>query len=181
MNFTNAEQLALACHFERYIAGDCHPDGRRYLPLLMFGLRQRAPDGITQIGVVDRHHQVDPTLAGRHGTARLVFLLSSLRLITTPRSGLFDHTVAQGQASTMPEAYGRVLAVPTWEATSDNLPYETLYTELLLDIGIGVVGVRTSTTGVNLTAQIGKRKLEPGDWLLVARSRVDILGFTPYD
>lgn len=181
MIFTNAEQLGLPCRFERYVTGDLHADGRRYLPLLVFGLLQPVSGGITQIGVVDRHHQVEPTLTGREGTARLVLLLSSLRLIKTPRSGFFDQNIAHGRASTMPEAYGRVVAVPAWEVGTENLPYETLYTELLLDIGSGVVGVRTSTTGVNLTTQIGKPRLEPDDWIVATRSRIDVLKFTPYD
>ena len=85
--------------------------------------------------------------------------------------------MAAGRASTMPVAYGRVVAVPSWEAEREHLPYEALYTELLLDIGLGVIGVRTSVTAASLAETIGKPRLEPGDWLEVRRSRVDILGF----
>jgi hypothetical protein len=181
MLFPNTTQLALPCHFERIVAGELHADGRRYLPLLVFGPPQATPESVVHLGVVDRHHRVDQALAGRHGTARLVFLLSTLRVLETPRTGLFDSTQQPGRASTMPEAYGKVLAVPTWETDAGHLPYETLYTELLLDIGIGVVGVRTSTTAISLNNQLGKQQIEPGDWVSVTRSRVDILGFSPDD
>jgi hypothetical protein len=52
-----------------------------------------------------------------------------------------------------------------------------LYTELLLDIGSGIVGVRTSATAESLAESLGKPRIEPGDWLRVSRSRIDILGF----
>ncbi len=59
------------------------------------------------------------------------------------------------------------------------LPYETLFTELLLDVGDGIVGVRTSLTADDMASKIGAAELEPGDWLAVARSRIDILDFEP--
>ncbi|HET9223199.1 MAG TPA: hypothetical protein VFO07_11885, partial [Roseiflexaceae bacterium] len=130
------------------------------------------------LGVVDRHHRVDPALEGRVGVARLVFLLSNLRLLDTPRQGLAaEADLADDRASTAPTAYGRVVAVPTWEAEQQHLPYESLYTELLLDIGQGVVGVRTNATAASLAERLGKSRIEPGDWLRVWRSRIDILGF----
>jgi hypothetical protein len=129
--------------------------------------------------VVDRHHVIDPALEGQTGVAQLVFLLSNVRLQQgTPRQGLVaEPGLAAGRASTMPAAYGQVLAVPSWEAEREHLPYEALYTELLLDVGVGVIGVRTSVTAASLAETIGKPRVEPGDWLEIRRSRVDILGF----
>jgi len=91
---------------------------------------------VTILGVVDRHHVVDPALEGRAGIARLVFLLSGVRLQEPPREGLVaEDGLAAERASIAPTAYGRVVAVPSWEAEREHLPYESLYTELLLDIG----------------------------------------------
>jgi hypothetical protein len=118
-------------------------------------------------------------LEGQAGLARLVLLLSTVRLQDgDPRQGLVvEEGLAPGRASTAPVAYGRVVAVPSWEAEQRHLPYEALYAELLLDIGIGVVGVRTSVTAASLAESIGKPRVEPGDWLEVRRSRIDILEF----
>jgi hypothetical protein len=177
MRFTQSEQLNLPCTIAKIVPGEQHSDGRRYLPLIVLEL-PAAPSGtITQLGVVDRHHVVDPNTIGQPGNAKLVFLLSTLRLLKAPRSGLFDQTRATKKASTTPIAYGQVIAVPTWEADREHLPYETLYTELLVDIGQGIIGVRTSTTAANLAEQIGNQRIEPGDWIVIERSRIDILGF----
>ncbi len=160
--------------------GRLHADGQRYLPLIMLRLTDTPPAGVLGLpllAVVDRHHRVNQTLEGHTGVARLVFLLSSLRLLETPRQGLEDEGLAAGRASTAPVAYGRVLAVPTWEAEQEQLPYESLYTELLLDIGLGVIGVRTNATAASLAEHLGKPRVEPGDWLKVWRSRIDILAF----
>ncbi len=73
MRFPQRDQLRLPVHFERYIPGALHPDGRRYLPQLIF----RLSSGVL-VGVVDRHHYVDPELVGQPGTARLVYLLSNI-------------------------------------------------------------------------------------------------------
>ena len=182
MRFPHTDQLKLPCTFGQLVPGKLHPDGRRYLPLIVLEL----PDvqmtdraAVTALGVVDRHHVVDPTLVGRTGLARLVLLLSSVRLQESPpRQGLVpEDGLAAGRASIAPTAYGRVVAVPSWEAERQHLPYEALYTELLLDIGVGVVGVRTSLTAASLAETIGKPRVEPGDWLEVGRSRIDILGF----
>ena len=180
MHFPSADQLALPCRFESLVPGRLHADGQRYLPLIMLRLTDAPPDGVLALpllGVVDRHHRVDQALEGRTGAARLVFLLSNLRLLETPRQGLEDEGLAAGRPSTAPVAYGRVLAVPTWEADQQHLPYETLYTELLLDIGLGVVGVRTNATAASLAEHLGKPRVEPGDWVKVWRSRIDILAF----
>jgi hypothetical protein len=188
MRFPQAEQLKLPCVFERFVPGKPHPDGRRYLPLIVLRLGvASAPTGATPsdatpvdlLGVVDRHHTVDPGLEGRAGSARLVFLLSAVRIQAgEQRHGLVaEEAPAPGRANTAPIAYGRVVAVPSWEAEQTHLPYESLYTELLLDIGLGVVGVRTSVTAASLAESIGKPRVEPGDWLEIRRSRIDILGF----
>jgi hypothetical protein len=182
MRFPATEQLQLRCHFERLVPGKLHADGRRYLPLILLRPIEPPATGMPTVpvlGVVDRHHVVDQTLAGRDGIARLVFLLSNVRLQEPPlRQGLEPEPgIEQGRASTAPIAYGRVLAVPTWEAQQQHLPYESLYTELLLDIGLGVVGVRTNATADSLAERLGKPQIEPGDWLRVWRSRIDILAF----
>ena len=43
----------------------------------------------------------------------------------------------------------------------------------------GTVGERTSLTADDMAAKIGAEKLEPGDWITVARSPIDILNFEP--
>ncbi|HEU5097623.1 MAG TPA: hypothetical protein VFU22_01170 [Roseiflexaceae bacterium] len=183
MRFPSNEQLNLPCTFERLVPGRQHPDGRRYLPLIVLRLNDAPPiEGqpvVTALGVVDRHHVVDAGLEGRAGVARLVFLLSVVRLqASEPRQGLAaEPGLVEGRASMSPTAYGRVVAVPSWEAEREHLPYESLYAELLLDIGIGVVGLRTSVTAASLAESIGKPRIEPGDWLEVRRSRIDILAF----
>jgi len=183
MRFPNSEQLRLPCVFERFVPGQPHPDGRRYLPLIVLRPTEIGSGGAVSaplLGVVDRHHVVDPGLVGRAGVARLVFLLSNVRLQdAAPRRGLIaEATLPDLRASTMPIAYGQVIGVPSWEAEREHLPYESLYTELLLDVGLGVIGIRTSMTAESLAESIGKSQIEPGDWLEVRRSRVDILEFT---
>lgn len=81
------------------------------------------------------------------------------------------------RASLAPTFYGRVLEIITWESGRGMLPYETLYAELLLDIGLGTVGLRTGATADALTSAFGRARLEPGDAVELARSRIDILGF----
>lgn len=171
MRFPMLERVALPVVFETFIPGQPHADGRRYLPILLLKMK----NGV-ELGVVDRHHYVDTKLAGRSGIARLVFLLSNIRLQPTneQRQGIF---AGGGGLMSVPEAYGQVIAVPSWEAQSGHLPYDSLYTELLVDVGEGTVGVRTSITANDLAATIGKPQFEVGDWIHVARSRVDILGF----
>lgn len=151
-------------------------DGRRVLPVVV--LQPLAP-ALPAVGVVDRHHVVDPSLQGREGSARLVYLLSTFRVQTPPfRQGLVPEPSARDAGfSSTPEAFGRVLDVLSWEVENEHLPYEALYVELLLDLGAGVVGLRTSATAVNLAQTLGKPRIEPGDWLHVERSRIDILAF----
>jgi hypothetical protein len=132
-----------------------------------------------RIGVVDRHHLVAPNAAGRDGTARLIFLLSNVRLQADggQRQAIVPDTDNQERVSTAPEVYGRVVAVPTWEVRRGELPYDVVYMELLIHVGMGVVGLRTNVTADNLPAKLGTEQFKEGDWVQVSRSRVDILGF----
>lgn len=169
------EQVALPVVFERLIPGALHRDGRRYLPQLIF----RLPSGLP-LAVVDRHHYVNEELAGQSGIARLVLLLGPIRVQPAgeQREGIFAMPDERGPISTAPEAFGRVVALPSWEVKRGNLPYEQLYTELLLDVGAGVVGVRTSVTAPSLLHNIGTDELHVGDWLHVVRApRIDVLDF----
>ncbi len=174
--FPLLEQLALPATFIRYIPGNLHPDGRRYLPLLLWQLA----NGL-EIGVVDRHHLIDPDSVGQEGAIGIVFLLSTITLQPPEmrRQGLEPERPSAGQVSTAPAAFGRVLRIPSWEEERGKLSYEYLYTELLLDIGLGIVGVRTAMTADDLQATLGKERLEAGDWITVGRSRIDILRFSP--
>ncbi len=176
MRFPLIEQVGLPVHFERYMPGALHPDGRRYLPQLVF----RLANGLL-MSVVDRHHYIDGDQAGQEGTARFVYLLSTIALQPpgTQRQGIVAEAQTPGHVSTAPRVYGQIVALPSWELRRDALPYDTLYTELLLDVGAGIVGVRTSLTADNIAEQIGAAELAVGDWLAVSRSRIDILGFTP--
>jgi hypothetical protein len=172
--FPLLERLAVPVTFDSYVPGKVHPDGRRYLPLLVFKLA-----GGVMLGVVDRHHLVDPQLEGCTGIARLVFLLSNIMLQSpaATRQGIFAEPFNRGGMTTTPEAYGQIVAVPSWEVERGHLPYDRLYTELLLDVGVGTVGVRTHVTADDLSVKLGKAQLVTGDWIAVSRSRVDILGF----
>lgn len=179
MRFPLLDQVGVPVTFERFVAGELHADGRRYLPLLVFKLT-----GGLLLGVVDRHHYVDPAQVGSTGIARIVCLLSQLALqrFNEQRQAIIAPPAARRDVVTMPEVFGRVVAVPSWELQRGYLPYETLYAELLLDVGDGVVGVRTSVTADNMEAALGTARFEPGDWVHVSRSRLDILGYhvTPH-
>ncbi|MBX0329876.1 hypothetical protein K2Z83_19615 [Oscillochloris sp. ZM17-4] len=186
MRFPLIDTLNLPCVFERLVPGRPHPDGRRYLPLIV--LRPTAPPGpgaITPegllLGVVDRHHRVDASAVGRAGVARLVFALSALRIQAPPqRAGLEPEPGwAQGRASTAPTLLGRVKEVAAWEQGGAQLPYQTLYAELTIDAGVGVVGLRTSLTAEDMAAAIGAARVVAGDWVELRRSRIDVLAFEP--
>ncbi len=172
--FPHEDELRVPATFLRYVPGKPHPDGRRYLPLLIFDVGIETP-----LGVVDRHHRVPEEWVGRSGFVRLVFLLSTVRLQPAgeQRRGLVPEPGFPGRASTAPEAWGRVVHVPTWEEQRGNLAYESLFTEFVLDVGIGLVGVRTATAADDLQDLIGKQRFESGDWVHVGRSRIDILEF----
>ena len=90
MRFPLSEQLNLPCTFAHIVPGRAHPDGRRYLPLIVLRPAAAQPVGdrpvVTALGVVDRHHVVDLGLKGRAGVARLVFLLSSVSLQVAGRA-----------------------------------------------------------------------------------------------
>ncbi|MBA3947435.1 MAG: hypothetical protein H0X37_23115 [Herpetosiphonaceae bacterium] len=174
--FPLLEQLTLPATFSHYVPGNLHPDGHRYLPLLLWKLA----NGL-EIGIVDRHHIIDPSCVGEQGEIGIVFLLSTITLQPPDmqRQGLEPERRSAGRVSTAPAAYGRVLHVPSWEEERGNLSYEYLYTELLLDIGLGIVGVRTAMTATDLQSTLGKERLEAGDWITVGQSRIDILQFSP--
>ena len=174
--FPHLDQLHLPATFVRYVPVRPHPDGRRYVPLLIFDVGS----GMS-LGVVDRHHLVAPELEGAAGIAKLVFLLSAITLQPEgeQRQGIVAEPERTGRASTAPEVYGRVVSVPAWEEQRGQLQVESLYTELLLDIGLGIVGVRTATTAESLAETLGKPRIEAGDWIRVGRSRIDILSFEP--
>ncbi|HMO57282.1 MAG TPA: hypothetical protein PKC19_08000 [Roseiflexaceae bacterium] len=182
MRFPASDRLHLPCRFSEYIPGRQHPDGRRYLPLLLFELDAALWLGGTAplLSVIDRHHRVDPADVGSFGAARLVFLLSSIRLQPPPplQGLLAEPACAGGRPSSMPQAYGLVQSVDAWEVEQQHLSYQQLYTELVLAIGQATVGVRTSATAADLAAQIGTNRITPMDPLCVMRSRIDILGFT---
>lgn len=175
MRFPKIDHVALPVTFEEYVPGNLHTDGRRYLPLLLF-----RPARGPLLGVVDRHHYVDQTLAGQPGIVRLVFLLSTIRLQPPgqQRQAIEAARMPRGVA-TMPDAYGRVREVLSWELERGHLPYDSLYAELILDVGGGTIGVRTHVTAQNMEQAIGAARVQPGDWLHVSRSRIDVLGFEP--
>jgi len=179
MRFPLQHKLDLPCVFERIVAGRLHDDGRRYLPLIVLRpTGDGAPEAL-RLGVVDRHHRVSEHDLGRAGSARLVWALSTLRLQTaTRRKGLEpEPTLRPGEPITAPRAYAEVLEVAAWEVAREELPYERLYAELLLDVGFGVVGLRTSLTAPDLAAAVGAARVGPGDFVELTRSRIDILGF----
>jgi len=181
MRFSLADQLGLPCIFERFVPGELHTDGRRYLPLIVLRLLDPGPETVATLVIVDRHHLVDPSHVGRTGSASLLYLLSKFQLTERRSAGLFDHALQPNQPSGAPEAYGRVAAIGAWEVANGNLPYETLYAEFLLDLGFGSVGVRTSATAENLATQLGTKQLAIDEWVYVKRSRIDILSFQPND
>ena len=180
MRFPLHHQLELPCVFEQLVPGDLHPDGQRYLPLILLRPTRATdllPAGLV-LGVVDRHHCVDEQPVGRSGVARLVFALSALRVQKPPfRQGLVPEPDWRGGVSTAPGAFGQIVAVGAWELTRGPLPYETLYTELTLDIGLGVIGTRTNLTATSLAALFGQEYLAPGSAIELTRSRIDLLEF----
>ncbi len=180
MRFPLLEQLDLPCVLEQFVPGRLHPDGRRYLPQILLRPTAAGAPGDLLLAVVDRHHRVAETDMGRPGRARLVCALSRLHLQEAPpRQGLVPEPGWRGGATASPTVLGRVVAVAAWEVTRGELPYDALYTELVLDIGLGVVGLRTSQTAPNLAEVIGKTTLAPGDHIALTRSRIDILAFEP--
>ncbi|MBA3470090.1 MAG: hypothetical protein H0T53_10635 [Herpetosiphonaceae bacterium] len=174
MRFPKLEQVALPATFVALNPGRLHPDGSRYLPLIVLRLT-----GGTHLGVVDRHHRVDPARAGTAGIVRLIFQLSRIKLQPPGqrRCGMAVPPHEQLGISVMPAACGQIVSVLTWEQHR-KLDYASLYTELLIDIGDGTVGLRTTVTGADLTAVIGAEQLQAGDWIELTNSRIDILEFS---
>jgi hypothetical protein len=175
MRFPNLEQVALPATFVDLNPGRLHRDGSRYLPLIVL----RLADG-THLGVVDRHHRVDPEAVGKAGSARLIFQLSRIHLQQPgqQRRGIAVPAHEQPSISLMPTAFGQIVSVLTWEQHR-KLGYESLYIELLVDIGGGTVGLRTTVAGNSLTEIIGSERLQATDWIELANSRIDILQFSP--
>lgn len=175
-HFPHSEQLTLPALFARYVPGKLHPDGNRYLPLLIFALE----DGF-ELGIVDRHHVVAPEQAGSKGIIRIVSSLSTIALQPPEdrRHGFAREEQAHERVVTAPAMYGQVVAIPRWEEDREHLAYEYLYTELLIDIGLGTVGVRTAMTAADLAAALGKPRLEVADRIRVSPSRIDVLAFVP--
>lgn len=171
MRFPQLERVGLPARLADIQPGRLHPDGRRYLPLLALEI------GSQRLGVVDRHHRVSPEALGGAGTARLVFHLSRLRL---QPAGERRQGLAQPGAELMlaPTAWGRISEVLAWEHHR-KLGYDSLYTELLIDIGPGAIGLRTNVTGEGVAALGGRGPLAAGDWIILEQSRIDILAFEP--
>ncbi|NTW00039.1 MAG: hypothetical protein HGA19_01900 [Oscillochloris sp.] len=186
MYFPLINKLVLPCIFTQFVPGKLHPDGRRYLPLVVLQptvpptSEAVSPAGLL-LGIVDRHHRVAPSAIGQAGVARLVFALSTLRVQQPPyRTGFLPEDAwVPGQPSTAPTLYGQVAEVATWEEGSGQLPYQTLYTELLIDTSMGLVGLRTTITANTLSSTLGAAQVAPGDWVEIQRSRIDILAFKP--
>lgn len=169
MRFPQLERVHVIAQFSQFQAGRLHSSGRRFLPLIVLTLS----DG-NRLGVVDRHHRVDSSMLGVTGNAQLIFLLSVLELQTAQQRGLdYDQPNA---ISTAPTAHGMIVDVLTWEQHRE-LGYDAIYSEMLVDVGIGIIGVRTNITTPDFAASMGIERFHAGDWITIRRSRIDILGF----
>lgn len=176
MIFAAPEHLHLPCRFASFTPGEVHNDGRRYLPTIGLALAE-GTDQAYHLPVVDRHHRVHHEHAGLSGHALLVLLLCQFRLQTgTPRQGLV--ATADGIPGA-PRVYGRVTHVAVWEIPETPLPYQSLYCEFVIDIGMGRVGVRTHATAPQLRQRLGTDHLHVDDWVEIWRPRIDILAFQP--
>lgn len=177
MRFTALAQVQLPCRFVHVTPGQTHHDGRQYLPILHFTpqISAQVDAPMPRVVVVDRHHVVDTHLVGQTGMVQLVLLLSPFVLQKSPYQHGF-HDV--GSVAHVPQVFGRVTHVATWEIPQTPLPYQSLYCEFVMDVGGGTVGVRTHVSAPSLAAKIGTAMLQPGDWVMVPRPRIDILGFT---
>jgi hypothetical protein len=172
MHFPLHDHLNLPCVIEQIVPGKPHPDGRRYLPQIL--LRPYGTDML--IGVVDRHHRVAAASSGQAGQARLVCAMGAVRAQTPPyRLGLEHGPGWRGGACFDPHILGRVHSIATWEPAGGPLAQATVYSELSLDLGMGLVGLRANLDPAALTATT----LAPGDYLELTHARIDILSFTP--
>ncbi len=180
MRFSAIGLLNIQCFCEQFVPGALHPDGQRYLPQIIVRPIDAGPDTApdTRLWLVDRHHRVDPALAGQMVIARLLCALSAIRLQTLPpRAGFVPPPGAPaGLPLSEPIIYGRVAQVLTWEVQREHLPFETLYTELVIALSPrATLGLRTTLSAPRIADLIGKSYLAVGDWIEIARSRIDIL------
>lgn len=176
MRFTAIADVRMPALFRGVTPGQQHHDGRRYLPILHFipQLAMQVPTPMQTLAVVDRHHLVDPQLVGQYGMVQLVLLLAPFALQTLPYQQGFSDV---GSPAHVPHVYGQVTHVATWEIPETPLPYQSLYCEFVLDVGGGTVGVRTHVSATRLADRIGTPMLAPGDWVMIPRPRIDVLGF----
>ena len=180
MRFSALDRIHLRCRYEQFIPGELHEDGRRYLPGIIVTPLNAGPDTHpgTRLWLVDRHHRVDPALVGQTTTVRLLCALSTIRLQTPPfRIGFVpssDESLHQPLSN--PIIYGRISDVLEWEVQRAQLPFETLYTELVINVGeAATIGLRTTLSAPHLADLIGCERLTSGDWIEINRSRIDIL------
>jgi hypothetical protein len=172
MHFPLTEQLGIICCFEQQIPGQLHPDGRRYLPQILL----RPIRGSILLGIVDRHHRVALSDEGKTGRARLVASLGSVRSQRPPyRLGILSESASQSGITFMPTLLGHVHEVATLEAGSALLSSPSTYVELSLNIGVGLIGLRTNLS----TTDFPGGSLAPGSFLELVRTRIDILEFVP--
>lgn len=181
MRFTAAAALDLRCVYAGYEPGELHHDGRRYLPTHRFATAAApARAGVAGraafvLPVVDRHHRVAAQEVGTVGSAQLVALLCQFRCQT---GGLRQGFEPQpGGIAGAPLVHGQVTQVAVWEQPQTPLPYESLYCEFVIDVGVGTIGVRTHATAPSLAALIGCARLSEGDWVTIRRPRIDVLGY----
>ncbi|MFM2033068.1 MAG: hypothetical protein RLZZ297_1833, partial [Chloroflexota bacterium] len=142
MHFAAAALLDLHCVYGRYEVGELHTDGKRYLPTHHLALAAAAaPAGVTglpayTLPVVDRHHRVAAQQAGAVGSAALVALLCQFHIQTGPLRQGFE--LQPGGIAGAPRVHGRVVDVAIWEQPATPLPYESLYCEYVIDVGVGL-------------------------------------------
>jgi len=175
MRFPEVQSVALPATFVEFRPGRLHPSGMRYLPLIVL----RLADGV-MLGVVDRHHRVEAADVGQAGTARLIFQLSLIQEQPPGQqvAAITPGAHERGEFSIEPLVFGQIAALHTWEQHR-KLGYESVYTEMLLQVGPGTVGLRTTITGDDLDEAIGANRLREGAWIKLENSRIDILEFAP--
>ncbi len=180
MRFSALDRLHLRCRCEQFIPGELHEDGRRYLPNIIVTPLNAGPDTPpgARLWLVDRHHRVDPTLVGQTTTVRLLCALSTIRLQTPPfRIGFVPSPdESPHQPLSNPIIYGQISDVLEWEVQRAQLPFETLYTELVIRVGeAATIGLRTTLSAPSIASLIGCQRLTSGDWIEIKRSRIDVL------
>jgi hypothetical protein len=171
MRFAAPAQLRLDATVEHVIPGELHPDGRRYLPRLLLQLHDVGPHGTpaTQLLIVDRHHvSIATDWRGRPVHVALLCALSSIRRQTPPYRDGWLAPSADRAFGDLPIA-GQITAVPIWEAPPADAAFPTVYCELLLRIGSSLIGVKTGLPADD------QPPLQPGDWIELLRSRIDLL------